>query len=159
MAILSKRIGLRTLLIQSCAANERTLEMKMRAMFITRNDAGRLKLLLASAKQFLTTEHSHLQVLEEELERAEVVTPENIPPDVITMNSQFRIHELDVGRHAVYTLVFPGDADVAKNKISVFAPFGSALLGYRVGDLIECVARGATKRVRVKEMVFQPSSS
>jgi regulator of nucleoside diphosphate kinase len=131
----------------------------MRTMFITNADVGRLKLLLGSAKQFLTKNHTHLQVLEEALARAEVVSPENIPPDVITMNSQFRIHELDVGRHAVYTLVFPGYADVAKNKISVLAPFGSALLGYRVGDLIVCAARGATKRVRVKEMVYQPNAT
>ena len=101
----------------------------------------------------------HLALLEEELERAEVVTPEKIPPDVITMNSQVRIHDLDAGRQAVYTLVFPGDADVAKNRISVFAPFVTALLGYRVGDLVECAPPGAKKRLRVKEIVSQPDAA
>jgi len=132
------------------------METKVRTMLITKTDIGRLRPLLHRAKRFLSRNHSHLELLEQELERAEVVSAEKIPPDVITMNSQVRIQDLDAGRQTVYTLVFPGDADVAKNRISVFAPFGAALLGYRVGDLLECAAPGARKRLRVKEIVSQP---
>lgn len=139
--------------------HEGNMETKVRTMLITKTDIGRLRLLLHSGKRFLTKNHNHLVLLEEELERAEVVSPERIPPDVITMNSQVRIHDLDAGRQTVYTLVFPGDADVAKNKISVFAPFGAALLGYRVGDLLECAVPGAKKRLRVKEIVSQPDAA
>ena len=86
-----------------------------------------------------------------------MVSPEKIPPDVITINSQVRIRDLDAGRQAVYTLVFPRDADVAKNRISVFAPFGAALLGYRVGELLECAAPGVRKRLRVRKSSPSPT--
>jgi len=92
------------------------------------------------------------------LERAEVVSAERVPPDVVTMNSQIRIHDLDAGRQAVYTLVFPGEADIAKNRISVLAPLGAALLGYPVADLLGCAAPGAKKRLRVKEIVSRPDT-
>ena len=86
-----------------------------------------------------------------------MVSPEKIPPDVITINSQVRIRDLDAGRQTVYTLVFPRDADVAKNRISVFAPFGAALLGYRVGELLECAAPGVGKRLRVRKSSPSPT--
>jgi regulator of nucleoside diphosphate kinase len=76
-----------------------------------------------------------------------------------SMNTRVLIHDLCVGRQTVYTLVFPRDADIAKNKISVLAPVGTALLGYRVGDLIECAAPGTVKRLRVKEIVYQPEAA
>jgi len=131
------------------AKGERNMGTEMRSMLISNTNLSSLQQLLASAKRVLTRSHSHLEVLEEQLKRAEVVAQDQVPVDVITINSQVRIHDLNVGRHTVYTLVFPRDADVARNRISVLARVGSALLGSRVGDLIECEAPGAAIRMRV----------
>ena len=79
----------------------------------------------------------YLEELDGELDRGEIVKPEEIPSDVITMNSTFRLRDLDNGEEAVYTLVFPGKADSANGKISILAPIGTAVLGYRVGDTVE----------------------
>lgn len=117
-----------------------------------------LRQLLDAARRFLTRNLTHLQSLEESLKRTEVVACDQVPRDVITIHTQVRIHELDIGRHSVYTLVFPGEADVARERISVLSPIGSALLGQRVGDLIECRASGVTKRLKVKEIVYQPEA-
>jgi regulator of nucleoside diphosphate kinase len=75
--------------------------------------------------------------LDEELDRAEIVKPEEIPTDVITMNSTFRLSNLDSREEDVYTLVFPGKADSTNGKISILAPVGTAVLGCRVGDTVE----------------------
>lgn len=139
--------------------DRRNMESKVRPMLITETNMIKVKQLLEFAKRFLTRNHDHLRVLEEELECAEVVSPETIPPDVITINTQALIHDLGVGRQTVYALVFPRDADVAKNKISVLSPVGTVLLGYRVGDLIECVAPRTVKRLRVKQIVYQPEAA
>jgi regulator of nucleoside diphosphate kinase len=139
--------------------DRRNVESKVRPMLITATNMIKVKQLLDFAKRFLTRNHDHLRVLEEELECAEVVSPETIPPDVITINTQALIHDLGVGRQTVYALVLPRDADVAKNKISVLSPVGTVLLGYRVGDLIECVAPAAMKRLRVKQIVYQPEAA
>jgi hypothetical protein len=51
--------------------------------------------------------------------------PEEIPIDVITMNSTFRLSGLDSGEEVVYTLVFPAKADSRNGKISILAPLGA----------------------------------
>jgi len=141
------------------AKGESNMGTEMRSMLISNTNLSSLQQLLASAKRVLTRSHSHLEVLEEQLKRAEVVAQDQVPVDVITINSQVRIHDLNVGRHTVYTLVFPRDADVARNRISVLARVGSALLGSRVGDLIECEAPGAAIRMRVREIMYQPEAA
>lgn len=141
------------------AKEERTIETTMRSMLISNTNLSSLKQLLASARRVLTRNHTHLEILEEQLKRAEVVAEDQVPADVITINSQVRIHDLNVGRHTVYTLVFPHDADVARNRISVLARVGSALLGSRVGDLIEIEVPGAAIRMRVREIVYQPEAA
>jgi regulator of nucleoside diphosphate kinase len=69
-------------------------------------------------------ESRHLESLKEELDRAHIVLPKDIPPDIVTMNSRVRPSDMSKGEEQVYTLVFPRDADTATGKISVLAPIG-----------------------------------
>ena len=119
--------------------------MKGRSVFITEADMERLQRILETGSQFGHRDKKHLLELEDELSRARVIPPKDIPEDVITMNSKVRLRDLDSGQEMVYSLVFPGDADVAENKISVLAPIGTALIGYRVGDTIEWKVPGGLK--------------
>lgn len=82
-------------------------------MLVSDVDFGHLRELLVAARRFLAKNHEHLQSLEENLTRALVVTRDQVPQDVIAIHTQVRIHELDIGRQSVYTLVLPGEADVA----------------------------------------------
>ncbi|MDL1898635.1 transcription elongation factor GreAB, partial [Anaerolineae bacterium CFX7] len=91
--------------------------------------------------------------------RATVVAPQDIPNDVITMNSVVQLQDIDTKEEEVYTLVFPENADLAKGKISIFAPIGTAMLGYRVGDLFEWKVPAGTRRLRVKKILYQPEGS
>jgi regulator of nucleoside diphosphate kinase len=127
-------------------------------IFITEFDIGRLRPLLESAKKFLPRDHQHIRQLEEELERAEIVPRDAIPADVITMNSTVQVTDLRTHKQAVYTLVFPRDADAGKNRISVLAPLGTALLGYRRGDVIEWEMPGGKKRLRVDKVKNHPKA-
>ena len=97
--------------------------------------------------------------MDSELDRAEAVKPEEIPTDVITMNSTFRLRDLDTGEEVVYTLVFPADADSKNRKISVLAPIGTAVLGYRVGDTVEWEVPAGIKRLKVDSIVYQPEAA
>lgn len=145
---------------QSTGAEEKLImETRGRSMLISDADLGNLRQLLTVAKRFLRRNHRHLEALEADLQRALVVTRDQMPRDVITIHTRVRVHELDVGRQCIYTLVFPGEADVARSRISVLAPIGAALLGRRVGDLIECAAPSVTKRLKVREIVSQPENS
>lgn len=116
----------------------------------------RLQGLIETGSGFGHRDKKHLMDLEDELSRARVVPSKTIPGDVITMNSKVRLIDLDSGGEMTYSLVFPGDANVAENKISVLAPIGTALIGYRVGDTIEWKVPGGLKKLKVEEILYQP---
>lgn len=95
--------------------------------------------------------------LKAELERAEIVEPEDIPPTVVSMNSTVRFRVASSSEEFTLTLVYPKDMDAASGKISVLAPVGSALLGLAQGDEIEWPKPGGgVLRVRIEEILYQP---
>jgi regulator of nucleoside diphosphate kinase len=104
-------------------------------------------------------DREHLEALGAELDRAHVVAPEEIPGDVVTMNSAVLVRDLDSGTEMALTLVFPSDTGLELGKISILAPVGTALLGYRVGDTIEWKVPGRVRRLRVERMLYQPEAA
>jgi regulator of nucleoside diphosphate kinase len=129
-------------------------------IYITEFDLKRLKGLIKYAeKRWDQRVVQYLEELDEELDRAEIVKPEKIPSDVITMNSTFHLSDLDSGEEVVYTLVFPAKGDSVNGKISVLAPVGTAVLGYRVGDTVEWKVPGGLKRLKVREIIYQPEAA
>lgn len=95
--------------------------------------------------------------LEDELDRADVVGPKEVPPNVVTMNSTVRFRETPGEQEFELTLVYPRDTDGSGTRISVLAPVGSALLGLAVGDEIEWPKPGGgTLKVRIEDVIYQP---
>ena len=128
-------------------------------IYITEFDVKRLKGLIKFAEERWDKRVlRYLRELDEELDRADVVKPEEIPTDVITMNSTFRVLDLDSEEELVYTLVFPANANSANGKISILAPVGTAMLGYRVGDTVGWEVPAGLKRLKVEEVVYQPEA-
>lgn len=128
-------------------------------IYITEFDLKRLKGLIKFAQDNWDKRVGrYIDGLEEELDRADIVKPEEIPTDVITMNSTFRLRDMDSGEESVYTLVFPGKADSESGKISILAPVGTAVLGYRVGDTVEWEVPAGLKRLKVEGIVYQPEA-
>lgn len=119
-----------------------------RSIYITEFDLTRLEELLDKIDTEGSRDSRHLQELEDELLRAEVVEPQQIPADVVTMNSRVALKDLATGEEMVYELVFPSDARLEENRISILAPVGTALLGYRAGDTISWKVPGAPERSR-----------
>ena len=66
--------------------------------------------------------------LVDELDRARIVDPSEVPPDVVTMNSRVEFYfDGDKTGRRVVTLVYPGEQDIAEGRISVHTPVGIAL--------------------------------
>jgi len=133
--------------------------MSEQKIYITDFDLKRLKKLLRTSSKTGERKNSYLEQLRKEVEKAVVVPSEDIPKDVITMNSKVSLIDLESMKELVYTLVFPEDADSLSGKISVLAPVGTALLGYRVGDVIEWDVPAGKRRLKVKEILYQPEAS
>lgn len=101
-----------------------------------------------------------VEQLELELERAEVVEPRAIPPDVVTMRSKVVFEDVETRQWREAELVYPEEADIESSKISVLAPVGMALLGLSRGQSIRWPMPGArTRTLRVVNVVYQPEAA
>lgn len=123
---------------------------------ITELDLARLQRLLA---QMSHLDHDHVDNLRDKLGQAHIVEPREVPPDVVTMNSSLICEDADSGKPLQLTLAYPEDADPGKGQVSVLSPIGSALLGTGLGETVAYeLPNGAVKRLRLKEIVFQPEA-
>lgn len=131
--------------------------MSQKQIFITESDRERLQVLIA--KQRVAAPSKHVATLQAELERAVVVPPREVTPDVVTMRSTVELLDLDTGETETHTLVFPEEADIEQRKISVLAPIGTAVLGCRVGDEFEWSVPAGLRRLRVARVLYQPEAA
>ena len=121
---------------------------------MTEEDHEKLTQLLKGVRQRQFRDLAHVEQLDAELDRARVVPAHEIPPEVITMNTEVALRDLDTGEEQVLTLVFPHEANVDKRKVSVLAPLGTAVLGYRAGDVIEWEMPAGKRRLQVEGSSF-----
>ena len=129
-------------------------------IYITTSDYHRLSgLIEMSRERNGDADREYLDRLEEELGRAELVNPKDIPGDVITMRSKVSLKDLKSGKTVMYSLVFPSEANSNAGHISVLAPIGTALLGNRSGDVVESRVPSGLRRLKVKEILYQPEAA
>lgn len=128
------------------------------SLVISSFDKQRLMRLLNSGETD-AEQREDLEDLAREIERGTEVRPQEIPLDVVTMNSKVRVTDVDAGSTHTYTIVFPADADYEKGKISILAPLGTALLGFRVGDIVDWNMPRGVRRLRIEEIIYQPEAA
>lgn len=132
--------------------------MKKRKITITATDYAKLRSIIDAGTLFGGT-RDELRALHGELERARIVAGEEIHPDVITINSVAELLDLDSGELMEFTLVLPSRANIDEGKISVLAPLGTAMLGYRVGDEFQWAVPYGLRRLKVTQVHFQPEAA
>ena len=129
--------------------------MDNKRIIINSRDYAKLRQLIGANP---SPENQYIKNLEHELSNAMLLDPEKIPPDVITMNTRVCFSEADESEDFIYTIVYPEDADIEQGRISVLAPIGTALLGYRTGDKVSWKVPAGVKTFIVKKILYQPES-
>jgi regulator of nucleoside diphosphate kinase len=134
--------------------------MRNRPIVITRTDAARLRELLATRAR-AELDQDHLRELAEELERARIAESDQVPADVITIHARVQVLDLVSGERRELRLVLPRESDASAGRVSVLAPLGTALLGYRAGDEVEWQMPGGLRRLRIESVLpaDEPGSS
>jgi regulator of nucleoside diphosphate kinase len=135
------------------------MEVTVMQIYVTEFDMKRLRDLIDLARRSESYSKDYLNKLSDELDRGQLVVPEDVPKDVVTMNSRVCLKDMDTGEETIYTLVFPEDADISQGKISVLAPIGTAMFGYRLGDTFTWEIPDGVTRLQVKEILYQPEAS
>jgi regulator of nucleoside diphosphate kinase len=120
-------------------------------------DAERLALQSRFVKNQLEAEI--LSDIEARIERAALLEPDAVPPDLVTMNSRVVLRDVDTGRRLVLSVVFSCCANSRKDRISVLTPLGSILLGARAGQTLVGPVSGTSITFVVEVILHQPEAA
>lgn len=98
------------------------------------------------------------ELLKDELGRAVVVSADQVPDDVVRINSRVIYLDKSSGLQREIELCFPEDADFKSGKISVISPVGSALIGLKSGQEIDWpFPNGESRRLKVVDVTYKPN--
>jgi regulator of nucleoside diphosphate kinase len=100
-------------------------------------------------------DRQNAEELEAELKRAKLVSKEKFPDDVVGLNSKVKIMEEQNEKVMELMLVTPDKADIKERKISVMAPIGSALIGFRKGQKVKWQVPSGKKTFTIMEVTNQ----
>ncbi|MCC6350006.1 MAG: GreA/GreB family elongation factor [Candidatus Eisenbacteria bacterium] len=126
---------------------------------VTDLDAVRLRTMVAGVLARFGPDRRAAEELRRELDRANVVPSLHVDPRVVTMHSRVRLRDEVTGGALEYLLVYPQHADLASGRLSVLAPIGTAILGYREGDLVAWDVPAGTRRFRIEKVLHQPEAA
>ncbi len=118
-------------------------------IYLSSSDHRLLSQLIAA----VDNRHGNVDRLRCELTRAVVLDPTAVPTNAVGINSRVELADLDTGERESYVLTLPSAADPEQQRISVLAPVGTALLGYREGDEIEWPTPGGLRRLKLLRVV------
>ena len=131
----------------------------MKKIILNRLDYARIKKCISVAQEFRSISEKEAGELLNELNSAEIVDPEAVPSNVVTMNSIVKISFLNNDKQVQFQIVYPDEAHLKANKISIFSPIATALIGYQKGDEIEWIVPAGLTRIRIDEIIYQPEAS
>ncbi|WP_181304872.1 nucleoside diphosphate kinase regulator [Rufibacter sp. XAAS-G3-1] len=129
----------------------------MNSILLTEKDYERLHLLVQA--QRTAGAPANIENLCKELRTARIIPPEEVPVDVVTMNSLVRLREKKSNTVLELTIAYPKNADLATRKISVLSPVGSAILGRQVGQEVACPTPSGLLTYQVEEVMYQPEAA
>ena len=129
-------------------------------ILITKYDYGRIMILIDHMRNTFSKEQKENAVkLNQELQRAHKVSSMEIPADYVTMNSIFEIKEKEEIESRIFNLVFPDEANSEQDRISILSPIGTAVIGCRVGNVINWNVPGVLKKFVIINMIYQPEAA
>jgi regulator of nucleoside diphosphate kinase len=130
----------------------------MHRIIMNKLDYARILKCIQDGKSRKTINAAEAENLLNELHAAKIVEPYEVPGDIVTMNSIVRIKFLKTGKEIRFQIVYPDQADMRENKISIFSPVATALIGYKVSDEIDWMVPSGLTKIRIEEIIYQPEA-
>jgi regulator of nucleoside diphosphate kinase len=132
--------------------------MKDCRLTVTFVDRNRILIVIDAYEKQAFSESEFVRDFRKELKKANALAPENMPKNVVTLHSTFRVRNLVTDEEKVITLLFPDEMrpwhTPRHSGVSILSPLGSALFGRTVGDVIDRPAK-----TRVEEILYQPEAA
>jgi regulator of nucleoside diphosphate kinase len=131
----------------------------MTPLIINKLDYQRLRMWAERAKSQFRFSNAHFDNMLRKAGEATLVEPEEIPADVVTMNSRICLRYINNNETKEIQLVYPESADIKRNRISIFAPLATTLLGCKQGSLAILSTPNGTVRVLIDKILYQPEAA
>lgn len=112
----------------------KSMQATKNKLIISNDDYETLSAYVKGLVHIKSFDNKNATLLVQELKKAKLVAKDKLPGDVVRLNSRVSIKEATTGRVMDLTLVIPEKADIKMRKVSVFAPIGTALIGFRQGQ-------------------------
>ena len=127
-------------------------------IYLSACDAEQLRTLIDTLEQQSLPDSAYVNSLKNEITGAKILPFADIPDDVVRMNSRIQLTDLETGEVFEIQIVYPSEADFDEGKISVLSPIGTALLGYRVKDVVLWNVPGGIRKLKIDKMMYQPEA-
>ena len=126
--------------------------MKYGSIILEKSDYVLIKRLLNLTNNYKDdAQKDSILKLRDELKTAIISNNDEVPEDVIRMNSEVTVASND-GWNYTFKVVEPTDSNSAEKRISVLAPMGLAVIGYSKDDTIHWTFPGGEKDITILEV-------
>ena len=122
-------------------------------LILTKEDYKLLTGYLRGRGQKTSFDRKNAEGLQAELKKAKLVSAEDFPIDVVRLNSKIKIKAERSDKIMEITLVTPDKANIKNNQVSIMAPIGTALIGFRQGEKVKWQVPGGKTTFTILEVV------
>lgn len=129
-----------------------TLTPAIPSVILLKNDFDILNGYVKNLQGMQVNEKENFGKLYEELKKAKVVAAEDFPDDVVRLDSSVVIRDMQTRRDMTLTIVLPQKADIKQKKVSVLAPVGTALIGFKKGQIVSWKVPSGKKDFKIMEV-------
>jgi regulator of nucleoside diphosphate kinase len=124
-------------------------------LILRKDDYEIIQSYLKSGPARHSFDRKNAEELKVELKKAKLVNPDKLPADTVRLNSKIKIKEAGNDKVHEFILVTPDKADIKERKISVMAPIGAALIGFREGQKVNWQVPSGKKTFIIMEVTNQ----
>ncbi|CDC64078.1 transcription elongation factor GreA 1 [Bacteroides sp. CAG:770] len=98
---------------------------------------------------------SRIRFLQRVLDYSRIIDTKALPKDQISLLSKVEFTNLATNVKMTYTIVSPHEMDLKNGKISCKSPIGMALMGKKVGDIVDVQAPSGVFQLRIESMSIE----
>lgn len=129
-----------------------TITANANPVILLKNDFEILKGYVKNLQGMQVNEKENFRKLYDEITKAQIVKEEDFPVDVVRLDSKVVIKDMQTKRDMAITVVLPQNADIKQKKVSVLAPLGTALIGFRKGQKVSWEVPSGRKDFKILEV-------
>ena len=126
--------------------------MENKEIFMVEDDINAIKKLTADNGSVYGSNRKYFEQLIKEVSRAKVIKKEQAPDGLVRLGSMVEIIDEQSAEKTVFKLVLPQEASPDDDKVSILAPIGTAVIGYRQNDVIEWKVPLGIRRIKLSKV-------